>query len=198
MWSSPSRPSCARAAHCCAYPGLHPSRRRSFLCSRLSVGGWPWPLCPGDSCSQLVGSPTASRLPPRLVLSLTHSCSGPWGPGPTPPRSCSASGHPIPALPASSWPPAGPQSVLPPLSVCPAPPQCCCPRAGRHPQARDSLGSLLGVVPARGRPRPVAILESGGLSAGPSEDETHFPCLSLQLMDVPFFLACLRQLIKAS
>ena len=54
------------------------------------------------------------------------------------------------------------------------------------------------VVPAWGRPRPVARLEIGVLSTQPSEDETHVLCLSLQLVDAPFFLPCLKQLIKAS
>ena len=178
-------------------------------CTHLEGGLFSAPGClwvggPGRSARE-TPAPSWSAAPPPPGSLLAWCCPSPTlalGPGalaPPLPAPAPPAGTPSrPYLPPLGLPPALSPSCLLSLSVCPAPPQCCCPRAGRHPQARDSLGSLLGVVPARGRPRPVAILESGGLSAGPSEDETHFPCLSLQLMDVPFFLACLRQLIKAS
>lgn len=100
-------------------------------------------------------------------------------------------------------PPLGLPLVLSPscllsLSVCSAPPSAGAAGRGGTPKPDTAWEACWVVVPARGRPRPVARLEIRVLSTQPSEDETHVLCLSLQLVDAPFFLTCLKQLIKAS
>ena len=158
------------------------------------MGGWPCLLGPGDPCSQLVSSPTASRHPPGSTWS-----DGPRALSPLLPR-----GLALP-LPTPSRCPrlggsAGPRCFLPHLSHLSVPPSpVLLPLGGEAPPSQTWPRRPAGWWSMPGSGPDLWPDWRAGLSLlGLQKMRLSPVCKSPAYGRASFFLACLRQLIKAS